>query len=144
MAHINKFVSFLQKNNDIPFIAKKRIFDAALMSAVLYGCESWLNADLRPIARLYNWGLKLLLGVRKTTCNDLCYIESGYPPLRDLVRSKQRKFFAGMWRERSAMEDDPLMLAFKTVLGARYSTQRYMQGLLNDTVDDVKFAMDNL
>ena len=60
------------------------------------------------------------------------------------MRSKQRKFFAGMWRERSAMEDDPLMLAFKTVLGARYSTQRYMQGLLNDTVDDVKIAMDNL
>ena len=82
------------KNNDIPFNVKKRIFDAALMSAILYGCESWLNADLRPVAKLYNWGLKLLLGVRRTTSNDICYTELGYPPLQDLVKSRQRKFFS--------------------------------------------------
>ena len=93
IAHVNKYDSFLKKNNDIPFIVKKRIFDAALMSAILYGCESWLNADLRPVMKLYHLSLKQLLGVRGTTCNDLCYLELGYPPLKDLVRSKQRKFF---------------------------------------------------
>ena len=144
MAHINKFVSFLSKNNDIPFVVKKRVFDAALMSAVLYGCESWLNADLRPIIKLYNWGLKLLLGVRKTTCNDLCYIESGYPPLQDLVRSKQRRFFSRMWRERSTMDDDPLVLSIKTVLSTRYGTQTYIHGLINENKDDVKIAMETL
>ena len=92
VAHVNKFVSFLHKNNDIPFIVKKRVVDAALMSAILYGCESWLNADLRPVVKLYNWGLKLLLGVRKTTCNDICYTELGYLPLQDLVRSRRESF----------------------------------------------------
>ena len=87
MTHVNKFVSFLKKNNDIPFIVKKRIFDAALMSAILYGCESWLNADLRPVMKLYHVSIKQLLGVRGTTCNDLCYLELSYPPLKDLVRS---------------------------------------------------------
>ena len=48
MAHVNKFVDFLKKNYDIPFIVKKRIFHAALMSSILYGCESWLN--LRPVS----------------------------------------------------------------------------------------------
>ena len=43
MAYVNKFISFLKKNNDIPFRVKKRIFDAALMSAILYGSESWLK-----------------------------------------------------------------------------------------------------
>lgn len=87
MVHVNKFISFLKKNNDVPFTVKRRIFDAALMSAILYGCESWLNADLKPIVKLYNWALKQLLGVRMTTCNDVCYLEAGCPPLKDLNAS---------------------------------------------------------
>lgn len=51
IAHFNKFVSFLHKNTDTPFSVKKRVFDAMVLSAVLYGCESWLNADLRPIIK---------------------------------------------------------------------------------------------
>ena len=136
--------SFLHKNNDIPFIVKKRVFDAALMSAILYGCESWLNADLRPVVKLYDWGLKLLLGVRKTTCNDICYTELGYPPLQDLVRSRQRKFFSKMWRERSLMDDDPLVLVIKTVLEARYSTRTYVDGLIYETIDDFQNAKETL
>lgn len=93
MSHVNKFVSFLKKNNDVPFIVKRRIFDAALMSSLLYGCESWLNADLRPVTKLYNLCLKHLLGVRTTNCNEMCYLELGYPPLKDLVRSRQKIFF---------------------------------------------------
>ena len=46
MAHFNKFVSFLHKNNHLPFAIKKRVFDACLISAILYGCESWLNGGL--------------------------------------------------------------------------------------------------
>lgn len=51
MPHVIKFVSFLNKNNDIPFRVKKRVFEACLVSTILYGCESWLNADLRPIKK---------------------------------------------------------------------------------------------
>ncbi len=72
MAHVTKFISFLKKNNDIPFHVKKRVFEACVMSAILYGCESWLNADLRPVMKLYNWALKYLLRVRLSTCNDVC------------------------------------------------------------------------
>ena len=40
MVHFNKFTAFLHKNNELPFIIKKRVFDACLVSAILYGCES--------------------------------------------------------------------------------------------------------
>ncbi len=93
MCHVLKFCSFLKKNFEVPFYVKRKLYEAALMSSVLYGCESWLNGDLRPVIKLYNWGLKQLLGVRMTTCNDLCYLESGFPPLRALVTQRQRKFF---------------------------------------------------
>ena len=54
MADFHKFVSFIEKNFDIPFVVKKRIFDACLLSAILYGCESWLNGDLKPVIKIYN------------------------------------------------------------------------------------------
>ena len=38
--HVLKYVPFVTNNNDLPFIVKRRVFEAALMSAVLYGCES--------------------------------------------------------------------------------------------------------
>lgn len=74
IAHVLKYVSFIKKNNDIPFIVKKRALDAALMSALLYGCESWLTADLKPVQSLYNRCLKELLDVRRSTCNEVYVI----------------------------------------------------------------------
>ena len=75
MAHFHKFIAFLNKNSELPFIIKKRVFDACLISAMLYGCESWVNGDLKPMNKMYNWALKHLLSVRRTTCNDVCYLE---------------------------------------------------------------------
>ncbi len=36
MSHALKFVSFINKNNSVPFVVKKRVVDAALMSSLLY------------------------------------------------------------------------------------------------------------
>ena len=96
MCQVLKFVSFLKKNNDFPFYAKRKVFDACLMSSLVYGCESWLNADLRPVARLYHSCLKHLLGVRNTTTTDLCLMELGYPDVKALITSKQKTFFKSM------------------------------------------------
>lgn len=130
MPHVLKFVSFISKNNDIPFIVKKRVFEAALMSTLVYGCESWIGGDLKPMVKLYNWCLKTLLGVRRSTCNDVCYVESGYPPLGELVRHKQHKFFRTMWRERSGLDDDPLMFIIGLVTNANTVTGRCVRGFL--------------
>ncbi len=75
MCHVLKYVSFVKKNADAPFSVKKRIFEAALMSTLLYGCESWLDANLKPMEILYNLCIKQLLGVRMSTCNDVCYVD---------------------------------------------------------------------
>ena len=46
LCQVSKFVSIIRKNNDVPFIVKKRLFDAAQISALLYGCESWVGAAI--------------------------------------------------------------------------------------------------
>lgn len=87
--NVLRFVSFIRKNNDIPFTVKKRVLDAAIVSALLYGCESWLSADIKCMVKLYNWYLKELLGVRRSTCNVACYIEAGYLSLLQMIKNKQ-------------------------------------------------------
>ena len=134
MSHVLKFVAFIRKNNDIPFIVKKRVFDAALTSSLLYGCESWFTADLKPVNKLYNWCLKEMLGVRKTTCNDICYIESGYPTLQHLIRYRQHKFFNNIWHERSNLNDDPLAFVIKTVKETNITTSKLVREFVSQDV----------
>ncbi len=137
MPHAIKFVSFLNNNNVILFRVKRRIFKARLVSTILYGCESWINADLRPIKKLYNWSLKNLLDVRLTTCNDVCYVDSAYPHLHSLVGSRQRSFFSKMWRERQGMEVDPLVMLVNNVMENNYQTWAYTDDLLCRIIDDI-------
>ena len=140
MCHVLKFVSFVTRNNDIPFLIKRKIFDAALMSAILYGSESWLMGDIKPIERQYKWCMKQLLGVRKTTNNDICMVELGLPPLRALIKQKQRNFFKKKWLERNSMDDDPLIHAMRIVLGFEDSMSRYIRNLTNVNTNDVEEA----
>ena len=132
MAHFHKFISFIEKNNDLPFIIKKRVFDACLTSAILYGCESWFNGDLKPVIKIFNWALKHMLGVRRTTCNDVCYVEAGYVPINAIVKSKQRKFFVNMHRDRIGIIDDPFGFIIDLVLKSRYNTEKYLYKLIHD------------
>ena len=37
ICHDHKFISFCHKNNDIPFYVKMKVFNAAVMSHILYG-----------------------------------------------------------------------------------------------------------
>ena len=67
MCQALKFVSFCHKNNDIPFYVKNKFFHAALMSSNIYGCESWLDGNIKPMENIYIMCIKHLLGVRKNT-----------------------------------------------------------------------------
>ena len=76
--------------------------------------------------------------------NPVCVCVLGYPPLKDLVRSKQRNFFRKMWQERSLMTDDPLVFAINTTINARFSTGTYVSQLLNNDINDIAVAMETL
>ena len=43
--HVLKFITFLKKNYNMPFSLKKRVAEACIVSALTYGCESWLTAN---------------------------------------------------------------------------------------------------
>ena len=49
-----------------------------------------------------------------------------------------------MWRERSHLDDDPLMLALKIVMDARYNTRHYINEFIQNNVDDIDVGMREL
>jgi len=59
-----KFISFVSQYVDFPFWVKKTAFNAALLSSILYGCESWLGTSLKQIDSTYRTLVGVLLGVR--------------------------------------------------------------------------------
>ena len=122
---------FFATNYDAPFRVKKRVLEAAFLSTILYGCESWLKVSLKPVTAMYMKAVRALLGVRGTTPSNLCLIESGLKPLECLVKKRQKKFFEKMITERSEMSDDPLMHAINIVKEHNKPVKMYIESVLN-------------
>ena len=127
---VNKLVRFLDKNQNAPFDVKKDVVDACFNTSLLYGCESWLEEKVWPeIEQLYLKGLKMLLGVRSQTTTDVILLESGYPSLRALVKSRQKAFFKKMVEERDNMLDDPFMHVLRITKAKNKKMSSYLESL---------------
>ena len=86
-----------------------------------------------------------MLGVRLTTCNDVCYVESGYTSLNSIVKSKQRVFFSKMFHERYHIQDDPLGFALRLVLNNNYNTKKYISNIIKkNPVHDCQQDLENI
>lgn len=139
---INKLVRFLDKNKNAPFSVKKCVFDACVTSSLLYGCEAWLNEkSWSKINVMYMKGIKMLLGVRSTTTSDVCLLESGYPSLDALVKSRQKLFFKNMISERKDMSDDPLMHSINITHSDNPVLSQYINSLLQHEGDFIDIDM---
>ena len=147
---LNKLLIFFATNYDAPFAVKKKVLEAAFMSCILYGCEAWLNVPLKMAESMYMKAVKALLGVRITTPNDLCLIESGLKPLKSIVQKRQKKFFEKMLDARSDMNDDPFMHAFGVTKDMNKTMWTYIESVMDlddaaieNGLSDVKVSIQN-
>jgi hypothetical protein len=107
--HMNKLIAFLQKNSDLPFVLKKKVLDACFMSSIAYAGEAWLHGKTKSLETLYIKAIKATLGVRNTTCTDLCLVELSYPTFQAFLLERRRMFFKKKMNELDA--EDPLKIA---------------------------------
>ena len=128
-AIVNKFAIFCTANSQMPYICKKKVFDAAVISALLYSSESWLTNNMKSIEKQYNKLIKCLLGVRKNTSINLCMLEAGIPPLSNVIFKKRRTFLLSR-RDRMDI-DESFTLIFD--MCKNHSTPGYR--FLSNTVD---------
>lgn len=78
---LNKFAIFCAANSNMLFTYKRKVFDAAVTSALFYDAETWLVNYLKKLIAQYNRAVKCLLSVRKHTSPELCFIESDIQPV---------------------------------------------------------------
>ena len=95
---------FLCTNREFPFCVMRKVVEAAFNAAILYSCESCQAVD-----KLYTRAIKYLLGVRKTTPNDLCLVEIGISPLAAVVKQKQFNVSHKLINARTGDYQDPFM-----------------------------------
>ena len=133
-----KLIVFFQENKDSPFYVKRKILEAAFLPTVLYGCESG------KVESVYMTAVKALLGVRVTTCSDICQVELGLPPVAAIIKDKQTRFFQTMLRARSTMTDDPFMYCLNLTLHSRNKTARYIASVLDYQGDVLALALDRV
>jgi hypothetical protein len=91
-SHTLKFSSFISRNRDAPFIVKNKVWNSALNTAIYYGCETWLCNNIKIAETAYQTTLKLLLGVRNTTSNDLACVEADVCCAKAFIKDRQCRF----------------------------------------------------
>ena len=96
----SRFQAFLRENYNAPLVAKENALEACVTSAVLNNCEAWGNANISVLEALYHKALKRMLGVRKSVCNELPYVELNRPTLTAIVHKRQYKFYKSCTQDR--------------------------------------------
>lgn len=64
--HKLKYAAFIQRNLSCPIWVKKLVLRSAFISSILYGCETWLTANVKVISTMYTDCLKNCLSVRRS------------------------------------------------------------------------------
>ena len=132
--HERKFTRFLTSNRDAPYVVKLTVWRSAMLSALMYGIESWRTNDVSTAASYYMRTLKQLLGVRLQTSNDLCLIETGLPALVAEAVKRQRQLLTKM-RKWSCFQELPFKAALDIAHSANSPMWRYFQTKLSSESD---------
>ena len=67
-----------------------KLFDSFVSPVIDYACEIWSDESILQIERVHVKFLKMLLGVKMSTCNQAVYCETGRFPV--VLKQKQRLF----------------------------------------------------
>ena len=126
--NVRKFQSFLSKNQSAPYCVKRKVWQAALNSSLMYGAETWWCSDMNSVNRIYIKSLRDLLGVRITTCTELVYLESGEPSASALIKSKQIKYLQKL-QSRNDFNDSYLCKVIDKAINVQSPMGKYIQQL---------------
>ena len=85
--------NFLIKHHFAPIHVKYKVLDACVNSALLYGCETWSYGSTAYGTALHRKAMKMVLGLRSSTPNDIVYIETGLQPIETHILSRQLKYW---------------------------------------------------
>ena len=144
---VHKFAVFCASNTNMPYSFKRKVFDAAVTSALLYSTETWLTNKFKRIEKQYNKLIKCLLAVRKNTSINLCLIESGISPVQLVITKQRKRFLESKLREANA--EEPIYLVYRlcreaNTPGYRFINDQLQSNLAIDPLAKVKELVNNM
>ena len=125
-----KSANFIRKNINAAFMAKLKVLDMCCASLLIYGCETWSD-NVTVVEPIYRHGLKLGLGVKNCTYNEIVYIESNLHPLTCTIRKQQLKLWLHLKQTAASHPQSALaklMISAKTI---NLSYKKYYHQLEN-------------
>ena len=135
--HINKFQSFVNRHENTPYAIKYKVLQAALNSALLYSCESWLTNNLRCVDTAVDTCIKSLLGVRNQIQSDIIHAETDIPTASAEIKTRQKKFLAKL-QNRSDIEQTPVGKALQLAAQENSPMWLYVQNLERTNSDIIE------
>ena len=135
---LNKFAIFCHTNTTMPYYYKSLVMDAAVVSSVFYGCETWLTSNPVHAIRMYDKMIKCLLGVRPNTSIKLCLLESGKQPAKYIINKRLKSFLLKKMLNRDM--DEPFQMVYEMCKNANSKGFKFLQKVINsnDTVDSLE------
>ena len=97
---LNKFAIFCHTNTVMPYYYKALVLDAAVVSSIFYGCETWLTSNPGHAIKMYEKMIRCLLGVREKTSIKLCLLESGKQPAKYVINQRFKTFLTKKMQNR--------------------------------------------
>lgn len=88
-----KLRNFISKNYFAPLHIKYKVMNSCVNSCLLYACETWGNCSLNKIDIIHRSCIKILLGIRQSTSNNIVYLESGTVPIHCQIYYLQLKYW---------------------------------------------------
>ena len=124
-----KLASFLNQNEYAPISVKLKVVNACINSALTYGCEAWGSCPLNIIETLQRKALKMVLGIKTNTPNEIVYIESGCAPLKPSIYKKQLKYYRKLKNDCENNPTSSISVVFKHALDSRTTFIRHYKNL---------------
>ena len=131
---LNKFSIFCNVNTEMPYFYKSLVMDAAVISSVFYGCETWLSCNPEYAINTYNKVLKILLGVRQNTSTDMCLIESGKQPAKFVIKERQKQFITKKMQNRDM--EEPFQKVYEMCRNLNTPGFRFLRKITSDNPND--------
>ena len=141
---IVKLGRFLGANSMCPIAIKLKVLRACVNSSLLYGCEAWSGVSLIQIDALHRKVLKLCLGVRSNTPNELAFIETNMSPVSTTVYALQKRFWEKLKEETRFNNDSHLAHLVTLAEECNVPLIRYYNGLDTAAVGHGLQAMKQL
>ena len=127
---LNKFTIFCNVNTEMPYFYKSLVMDAAVISSIFYGCETWLCSNPDYAINTYNKLLRILLGVRQNTSIEMSLIESGKPPAKFLIKERQKQFIIRKMQNRKM--EEPFRKVYEMCKNMNTPGYRLLQKSIHD------------